>query len=128
MSNDKLDDLLNIGAGFDWITPVAYILQDLFNGPVARFGVLANAGFDRQDIKHILSKHSVKSWGYVYNVAGDMIILSVPQAQASRALYFLEKLGVPLLGVPKADVVNKPATELGSVIKFGKMKIVKHKR
>lgn len=127
MSNDKLNDTLNVVAGFDWITPLWYILQDFANAPVSRFGIQAGM-FTRGNIKHILSKHSVKSWGYVYNVDGDLIMLSVPQAQASRALFFLHQEGVPIIYAPDVVGSTKPATELGSAVKFGKMKIVKRKR
>lgn len=126
MSNDKLDDLLLIGCAFDWITPLWAILQDFANGSAVHFGIMADGCFTRGDIRQILSKQGVSSWGYLYNLAGDLIMLSVPQAQASKAQYVLTRAGVPVLYSP--NVVNKPVAELGSVVKLGKMKIVKNVR
>jgi len=99
------DELLNLACNFDWITPSWMILQDFFNGPVSRFGIQANAGFDRGDIKRVLSKFGVDSWGYIYNVAGDLIMLSVPQKQANWAYYLLQREGLPILFAPD-EVVN----------------------
>lgn len=100
MSNDKLNNLLQIGASVDWIMPSWYILQDFWNRPASRFGIQANAGFDRGDIRRVLRKCGVRSWGYVYNVAGDLIMLSVPKAQAAAANYWLQREGVPVLYAP----------------------------
>jgi hypothetical protein len=99
------DDILNLACNFDWITPSWMILQDFLKGPVSRFGIQANVGFDRGDIKRLLSKFGVDSWGYVYNVAGDMIMISVPQKQARRAYYFLRRGRVPILYAPD-EVIN----------------------
>lgn len=95
-----LNKLLNIGANFDWITPTWAILQDFANRPASHFGIMTNAGFDRGDIRRLLRKHGVRSWGYVYNVDGNLIMLSVPKAQAAWANYVLINGGVPVLYAP----------------------------
>lgn len=99
--------MLNAVTNFDWITPTIAILQDFANRPVSRFGIMANAGFDRGDIRRLLRKHGVKSWGYVYNVDGDLIMLSVPKAQAAWANYLLMREGVPVLYAP-VEVTREP--------------------
>lgn len=100
------NDILNTVCAFDWITPTIYILQDFFNGPVSRFGIQANVGFDRGDIKRLLSKYGVESWGYIYNVAGDLIMLSVPQKQANWAYYLLQREGIPILFAPDEAIYS----------------------
>ena len=98
-----MDQLLNIGASFDWMTPAWAIWQYFLNRPVAHFGVMAGAGFDRGDIRWVLKKRGVKSWGYVYNVAGDLIMFSVPKAKANWANYLLQSEGVPILYAPQIE-------------------------
>lgn len=95
-----LNNLLNLACNFDWITPSWMILQDFFKGPVSRFGIQANVGVDRGDIRRILKARGVKSWGYIYNVDGDLIMLSVPKAQAAWANWVLVEAGVPVLYAP----------------------------
>lgn len=106
--------MLNAVTNFDWITPSWYILQDFWNRPVSRFGIQANVGFDRGDIRRVLRKQGVRSWGYVYNVAGDMIMISVPKAQAAAANYWLQREGVPVLYAP-AELTAEPAKKRGPV-------------
>lgn len=102
-----LNDVLNLATNFDWISPTWAILQDFANRPVSRFGIQANAGVDRGDIRRMLRKYGVRSWGYVYNVAGDLIMLSVPKSQAERANYALISEGAPVLYAP-AEVTGEP--------------------
>lgn len=102
------NEILNAICNFDWISPSWMILQDFANRPVSHFGIQANAGFDRGDIRRALRKHGVRSWGYVYNVDGDLIMISVPKAQAQWANYLLMREGVPVLYAP-AEVVGEPA-------------------
>ena len=92
-----MNELLNIYASFDWMTPAWAIWQDFINRPASHFGVMAGVGFDRGNIRRILKKYGVKSWGYVYNVDGDTIMFSVPQAKAKWAEYILTTEGVPVL-------------------------------
>lgn len=136
MNNDKLDDLLQVGAAFDWITPTWAILKDMANGPVARFGIMANVGFDRGDIRRLLSKNGVESWGYIYNLGGDLIMLSVREHQARWANYVLQREGVPVLYSPVEAVepkvsptepegLAKPSVALSNSFHAGEMSLVK---
>lgn len=102
--------LLNLVAGLDWISPVWAIARDFLDGPAVRFGVLADAGFDRGDIRRLLSTNGVESWGYIYNVGGDLIMFSVPVLQAAFAFQVLEEGGVVILFAP--DVALEPQGEL----------------
>jgi hypothetical protein len=108
MDKTALDRLINVGCNFDWITLAAALLGDfLHDGPVEHFGVMAGY-WTRGDIKRLLAQRGVKSWGYVYNVAGDMIMFSVPQAQAGWANHLLRRAGVPVLYAP-VQVATKKA-------------------
>ncbi len=99
------DQLLNIGRAFDWITPAAAILQDFLNGSSCRFGIIAQAGWTRAQIKTILTSHGVRVWGLVYNLSGDMLMFAVPKAQGEWAYYLLKREGVPILYAP-AEIVE----------------------
>lgn len=100
-----LDTLLNIGCAFDWITPTTAFIQDLFNGPVSDFGIPANVGWDRHNIKRLLTKHGVRVWGLMYNFNGEILMFTVRKPQAKWAYYLLHREGVPILYAP-AEVVN----------------------
>jgi hypothetical protein len=100
-----LDTLLNIGCAFDWITPTVAFVQDFFNGPASNFGIPANAGWDRKDIKRLLTDHGVRVWGLMYNLSGEMLMFTVKKSQAKWAYYLLQREGVPILYAP-AKVVN----------------------
>lgn len=121
-----LNTLLNIGASCDLITPVYVILTNAAAGPIARFGVLANAGFDRGDIRRLLSRNGVQSWGYIYNVAGDLIMFSVREEEATQAAEVLQRGGVPVLVGPadEATQVTRPSVALSNNVAMQPMAIV----
>jgi hypothetical protein len=98
-----LDRVLNFACAFDWITPALAFAQDFLNGPVADFGIPANAGWSRRDIKRLLSRYGVRVWGLMFS--GDLLMFTVPKAQARWAYYLLKREGVPILYAP-AEVVN----------------------
>jgi hypothetical protein len=100
-----LNQLLNIGRAFDWITPASAILQDFLNGPSSHFGIIAQAGWTRAQIREILTSHGVRVWGLMYNLSGDMLMFAVPKTQGKWAYYLLKREGVPILYAP-AEVVK----------------------
>jgi hypothetical protein len=100
-----LDTLLNVGCAFDWITPTVAFMQDFLNGPVSDFGIPANAGWSRSDIKRLLKRHGVRVWGLMFNISGDMLMFTVRKTQARWTYFLLEREGVPILYAP-AEVVN----------------------
>jgi hypothetical protein len=101
-----LDRVLNIACAFDWITPALAFAQDFVNGPVADFGIPANAGWSRRDIKRLLSRYGVRVWGLMFS--GDTLMFTVPKAQARWAYYLLEREGVPILYAPAEAVNSSP--------------------
>lgn len=98
-----MDDMLNIAAAFDWITPSVAFIQDFLHGPVSDFGIPAQAGWSRRDIKRLLKDDGVRVWGLMLNLSGDMLMFTVPKSQAKQAYSLLKEAGVPLLSAP-ADV------------------------
>ena len=100
-----IDEFLTVAGAFDWITPTVAFFQDFFNGPASDFGIPANAGWSRGEIKRLLKKYGVRVWGLMYNVSGDMLMFTVPKTQAKWAYYLLLREGVPILYAP-ADVIN----------------------
>jgi hypothetical protein len=102
-----LDELLNGGCAFDWITPTIAFVQDFFYGPVSDFGIPAQAGWGRGDIKRLLKGHGVRVWGLMYNVSGDTLMFTVAKTQARWAYYLLQREGVPILYAP-TEALNRP--------------------
>lgn len=97
---DVMDDLLFVGSAFDWITPTWAFFQDFLNGPAADFGIPAHAGYGRAEIKRLLKNHGVRVWGLMLDTGGDMLMFTVPKAQAKWAYYLLTREGVPVLYAP----------------------------
>lgn len=126
MSNNKTDDILNVVCAWDWITPLYVILRDAYTGSVTHFGVYAYGGFDRGAIRRLLSKNGIESWGYIYNVDGDLIMFSVREEQAAAADEVLKRGGVPVLGGPAGEPTEtvKPGATLGNSFHTGKMELV----
>jgi hypothetical protein len=100
-----LDELLDIGCAWNWITPAIAFLEDFLNGPGSHFGISANTGWGKDDIRELLTRHGVRVWGLMSNLSGDMLMFAVPKTQARWAYYLLKLREVPVLYAP-ADVVK----------------------
>lgn len=120
-----LNTILNVVCAFDWVTPSIAILQDAaYDGEVSHFGIMAGI-YDRGDIWRLLDKHGIESWGYIYNVEGDLIMLSIPETQARRAHYVLKRGGMPVLYTPNDEAPARPSVALGNTFHAGEMRLVK---
>lgn len=95
-----IDKLFDLGTVFDWITPTSAYVQDFFNGPVSDFGIPAHASYDRADIKHLLNSHGIRVWGLMYSTSEEIVMFSVPKAQAKWAYYLLQRERIPVLYAP----------------------------
>lgn len=91
-----LNKLLDVGAGFDWISPALALTQDILNGPSHAFSVPCDCGWSLREIGRLLRSQGIKSWGPT--VAGDVFLISVRRTQARWAQAVLERNGVPLAG------------------------------
>jgi hypothetical protein len=89
-----LDRFLEIGASFDWITPLASILSDALNGPSHTFLIpYGSSPLSGREIGWMLGKRGVKCWGLM--VVGGTLMVSVRLNQARWAQHLLEQAGVP---------------------------------
>ena len=90
-----IDKLLQVGAGFDWISPVAGLLGDIVHGPSFTFLIpYDESPLSGREIELALKKRRVACWGVM--VVDGTLTVSVKQAQAQWAQYLLQSQGVPI--------------------------------
>jgi hypothetical protein len=90
-----LERFLEIGASFDWITPLASILGDVMNGPSHTFLIpYGSSPLSGREIGWMLGKRGVKCWGLM--VVGGTLMVSVRLSPARWAQHLLEQAGVPI--------------------------------
>jgi hypothetical protein len=90
-----LDTILEAGASFDWISPLASILGDILNGPSHTFLIpYDSTPLSGREIAWMLGKRGVKTWGLM--VVSGTLMVSVRLNQARWAQHLLEQSGVPL--------------------------------
>jgi hypothetical protein len=90
-----LDTILEAGASFDWISPLASILGDIMNGPSHTFLIPYDSSpLSGREIAWLLGKRGVKTWGLM--VVSGTLLVSVRLNQARWAQHLLEQSGVPL--------------------------------
>ena len=90
-----LDPILEIGASFDWISPLAGFLGGFLNGPSYTFLIpYEGCPLSGREIAWMLGKRGVKSWGHM--IVSGTFMISVRLAQARRAQHYLEQAGVPI--------------------------------
>ena len=98
---NTLDTLLDIGASFDWITPLWEMVQDFLYGPPAYFGISTEAGLWESDIKKLLAAAGVERiWGFMYLDDGAALMFTVPRAQAELTYRMLMREGIPITHIP----------------------------
>lgn len=90
-----LDTILEAGASFDWISPLASILGDIMNGPSHTFLIPYDSSpLSGREIAWMLGKRGVKTWGLM--VVSGTLMVSVRLNQARWAQHLLEQSGIPL--------------------------------
>ena len=90
-----LERFLEIGASFDWISPLASILGDLLNGPSHTFLIPnGNSPLSGREIGYMLGKRGVRCWGLM--VVSGTLMVSVRLSQARWTQHLLEQAGVPI--------------------------------
>jgi hypothetical protein len=90
-----LGQLLKLGMVFDWIRPVAALVQNLVNGPSHVFAIPEQAGWSGADIERLLARYGISIWGRM--VINGCLVFSVRQAQARWAEYVLQRAGLPIV-------------------------------
>ena len=90
-----LDTILEAGASFDWISPLASILGDIMNGPSHTFLIPYDGSpLSGREIAWMLGKRGVKTWGLM--IVSGTLMVSVRLNQARWAQHLLEQSGVPV--------------------------------
>ncbi len=91
---------LNILGSFDLITPLWGILQGLYYrthyGPGYTFLIRWDLldGVSANDVKRLLERHGVKTWGLLVHL--NTMMISVPKRQAAWASYLLRRHNIPV--------------------------------
>ncbi|NIV32434.1 MAG: hypothetical protein GWN58_24230 [Anaerolineae bacterium] len=90
-----LDKFLEVGSGFDWISPLLGFLGDAMNGPSHTFLIpYDSCPMSGRDIARLLRRRGVKSWGLM--IVSGTLMVSVRLAKARWAQHLLEQAGVPI--------------------------------
>ena len=100
-----LDQLLDFFGNINSIAPAVNLVQGLLNGPSVDFGIPAQAGWTKRDIKRLLSQYGVKCWGLGHY--DEILTFTVPKAQARWTYYLLERQGIPIAYAP-AEAIGSP--------------------
>lgn len=90
-----LDRLLAVGSVFDWITPLAALILDVFRGPSHTFLIPQDSGWSGPEVEGILRKADCRPiWGQM--IVKDTIMLTVPLDKALPGYLALSRAGVPM--------------------------------
>ncbi len=89
-----LNKVAEVGASFDWITPLCTIIQDVVYGPAHHFLVPMDAGWSGREIEQLLRSQGVQTWGLM--VIDGLLFLSVRERQARWAQHILLMEGIPI--------------------------------
>ncbi len=91
-----IDKAIEVGAMFDWITPLWTFVQDWRNRPSCGYSVPVDGGWSISAVRDLLSANGVMTWGWA--IVDGVILFRARQAQARYAQYWLEREGVPYWG------------------------------
>lgn len=91
-----LSSILEIGATFDWITPLHAFGMDLyyalFRGGSHTFLVSCECGWSGHGIIKLLHNFKIETWGHM--IVNDTIMVTVPKARAAIAENVLDQAGL----------------------------------
>lgn len=86
------DKLVETGAVFDWITPLATWVQDFRNRPSVGYNVPVDGGWSAYAVSDLLRAHGIKVWGLT--IFQGTIMFRLRAAQAEYAQYLFAQNGV----------------------------------
>ena len=90
-----IDKLLEIGAGFDWISPLAGIVGDAVHGPSHTFLIPHDScPLSGREVELMLKRRGIKTWGAM--IVDGTLMISVKAKDAGRAQAMLKGAGVPI--------------------------------
>jgi len=99
---DTLEDLLDAGCAFDWISPVLAALHNArYLGRVVTLLVREDSGWSEWDIRHILEPKGVPVWGFMF--LDEYLLFSIPEDKAEWALYLLRQSGLSFQGAVRTQ-------------------------
>jgi hypothetical protein len=88
-----LEELLELGTIFDWISPTLSVAQDLANGPSHTFLIPQDCGWTGMEIANLLRRRGIRTWGHM--IVNSRFMITVRQPQAEFARYLLQQAGLP---------------------------------
>ena len=90
-----IDTGLEIGASFDWISPLASIIQSALNGPSHCFLIpIGSSSMTGREIGRMLKAKGIHCWGLMIVDGTLMVNVRKPDAQKAQAV--LQSAGVPI--------------------------------
>jgi len=107
-----IDNLLEIGATFDWISPLASVVGDLVHGGGYTF-LIPTCPIAPREMELMLGRKGVKTWGLMH--VDNTTMISVRKADAQKAYGILKGAGVPVENPPKMAKSARPAKRSGGV-------------
>ena len=99
-----IDEALNVGSTFDWISPVLASAQDIVNGPSHTFLIPDQCGWSGYGIRDLLHCSGVQTWGLM--IISDTLMVSVPKDRSSWAFTVLSRNGIPVENPPEPSKVS----------------------
>jgi hypothetical protein len=106
-----LEELLELGTIFDWISPTLSIAQDLTNGPSHTFLIPQDCGWTGMEIANLLRRRGIKTWGHM--IVNGTFMITVRQPQSEFARYLLQQAGLPTGIEPAPPSRRRPAGSSG---------------
>ncbi len=97
-----VDKILEVGASFDWISPVLMFLDELFNGPFHTFLISYEAcPMSAKNIKKELKRYNIRVG--IMMIVSKTIMIPVKLGQAHFAQQLMNGWGIPI-----ENPVDKP--------------------
>ena len=88
-----LEELLQFGAIFDWISPTLAIAQTASNGGGHTFRISLCHGYSGGDIDAVLRRANIPTWGKM--IVSGHIMITVKKEHKGLAILVLQKAGMP---------------------------------
>jgi hypothetical protein len=85
--------LADFGQAFNWITPIATLIDDWRYGPPYRFFAPMGQGFSGGDMERVLMDGGLRVWGQA--VINRCFTVTVNVKHAAYAAMLLQKAGIP---------------------------------
>lgn len=103
------DRIANVGATFDWISPLITMIKNYRNRPSIGYSFPVECGWSAYAISDLLNDHGVKHWGlHIYH---NTIMLRLRVAQADYSQYLFEQSGIVYSGGVESYGDAAPAHE-----------------